>query len=124
MSSSGPAAHLPGAATLTGLAPQALQFALDLAPRIAGGDVAPLVAQLLAARERELDLYPAAAEVELRRDDGEALLGDGGRQPLDLAPVEQELPRPVGVVVRAVPFRVLGHVEADEPRLAVAHLCV
>ena len=45
-------------------------------------------------------------------------------EPLDLLPVKQELARPVGVVVGAVPLRVLGHVEADEPRLAVAHLGV
>ena len=39
------------------LAPQRLQLALDLALRVAGRDVAPLVAQLLPLRERELDLH-------------------------------------------------------------------
>src|SRR5262249_26556634 len=107
-----------------GLAPQALQLALDLPPRVAGRDVAALVAQLLAARERELDLDAAAAEVEPRRDDREALLRDRRGQLLDLAPVEQELAWPVGIVVGAVPLRVLGHMQADEPGLAVAHLGV
>ena len=58
------------------LPPQALQLALDLAPGVAGRDVAPLVSQLLAARERELDLDLAALEVEPRRDEREALLRD------------------------------------------------
>src|SRR5207244_12271329 len=106
------------------LAPQALQLALDLPPRVAGGDVTPLVAQLLAARERELDLDAAVPEIEPRRYDGEALLRDRRGEALDLPPVEEELARPVGVVVGAVPLRVLGHVEVDEPRLTVTHLCV
>ena len=66
----------PGPAAEPRLAPQALQLALDLPPRVAGRDVAPLVAQLLAARERELDLDAAVLEVEPRRDEREALLRD------------------------------------------------
>src|SRR5579871_2820268 len=106
------------------LASEALQLALDLPLRVARGDVAPLVAQLLALRERELDLHLARLEVELGRHDGEALLRDTGREPLELLAMEKELARPVGIVVRAVPLRVLRHVETEEPALAVTHLGV
>jgi len=56
--------------------PEGLQLALDLAFRVAIGDVAPLVAQLFALRERQLDLHLPALEIEPRRNDGEALLDD------------------------------------------------
>src|SRR5918994_5891879 len=49
-------------------------LALDVALRLAVGDVAPAVVQLLASREPELDLGPApGADVEAQRHDREAL---------------------------------------------------
>ncbi len=38
--------------------------------------------------------------------------------------MQEELARPVRLVVLAVALAVLGHVQADEPRLAVAHVRV
>src|SRR5437870_1871094 len=104
----------PSALTWTIFALQVLTLLLLLAL----GDRAPLVAQLLAPRDRDLDLHSAVLEIEPRRHEGEALLAHLGVQPLDLAPVQQELARPVGLVVLAVALPVLGHVQADEPRLA------
>src|SRR5207253_1841741 len=51
-------------------------------------------------------------------------LADPAVERVDLAPVQQELLRPVGIVVGAVPLAVLVDVGADEPGLTVAHLGV
>jgi hypothetical protein len=101
-----------------------LDLAVELAFRLAVGDRAALVAELLAPPDRDLGLHPAVLEVEPRRDEGEALLPHLCVEALDLAPVHQELPRPVRLVVGPVAGSVLGDVQADEPRLAVAHLGV
>src|SRR6185436_15638041 len=95
------------------LAAHTLQFPLYLALRVARRDVAPLVPHLLALRERKLDLDLPALEVEARRHDGETLLRNARCEPLEFLAVEEKFARPVGVVVRAVPLGVLGHVEAD-----------
>src|SRR5206468_1931367 len=98
-------------ASIRSLTPR-LQLALDLAPRVAIGHGAPLVAQLLALGERDLRLHAAVLEVEPRRDEREALLTHLPVEPVDLAAVQEELARPVGLVVRPVAVPVLGDVQA------------
>src|SRR5262249_54471890 len=75
---------------------------------LAVGDRRALVVQLLAAREAELDLGPAVLPVELGRHEGETALAQPPAQPVDLAPVEQELAHPLGRVVLATRVRVGG----------------
>src|SRR5262245_40184938 len=106
------------------LAPAALERALDLPLRVAVGDRPALVADVLAARERELDLHATVLEVEPRRDERQPLLAYLAVEAVELAPVEQELPRPGGLVVRAVSLLVDRDLGAEQPRLALAHLGV
>src|SRR5574338_482391 len=62
----------------------------------------PLVVLLLAPAQRQADLGLAAREVDLERDECQPLLLDRADQPLDLAPVQQELARAHGRVVPAI----------------------
>src|SRR5262245_49899428 len=62
------------------------------------GQLVPLVGLVAALPEAELDLGPSVAEVQAQRDEGEALQGDAGLQPVDLVPVEQQLAPAVGFV--------------------------
>src|SRR3954453_10196899 len=101
-----------------------LQRALDLPLRVALGEVAALVAYVLAARERELDLRAAVLPVHARRNEREALLADAAVQRVDLAAVEEELARPVGLVVGVAPLVVRRDRGAVQPELAVAHVRV
>src|SRR5512133_2455634 len=94
--------------------------ALDGALGVALGDVAALIALLLAPRECDLELRAAVLEVEAGRHERQPLLVDGPDQGIDLAPVQEELPVAVGVVVGDVSLCVLVDVGADEPDLAVA----
>ena len=59
--------------------PAALYGPLHVPVGLALRDVAALVPTLLAPGERELDLRPPVLEVELRRDERQALLGDLSR---------------------------------------------
>src|SRR4051794_36662086 len=97
---------------------------LDVAVGVALGNVAALVALLLAAADGELELRAAVLEVEPRRDDSQPLLLDLTDEGLDLASVEQQLAVAAGLVVRDVPLRVLVDVRADQPDLAVAKIRV
>src|SRR3954451_9221131 len=87
-----------------------LERPLHLTLRVTRRDVATLVAELLPLRERELDLDPPVSEVEAGVGGGEPLLAHLPIHPVDLLAVQQQLARPVGVVVRAVPLRVLRDV--------------
>src|SRR5262245_22405181 len=58
---------------------------------VALGDRVALVVDLLAAREPELNLGPAAVEVELERDEREARRLELALELVDLAPAQQEL---------------------------------
>src|SRR5258707_13284222 len=77
------------------LAPDALQLALDLPLRVAVGDGAALVAQLLALRERDLDLHPAILEVEPGRHEGHPLLPHLRVEAVELTAVPPGPGRPV-----------------------------
>src|SRR6185369_2770573 len=65
--------------------------ALHLPLRVALRDVAPLVVQLLAAAERQLDLHAAVLEVEPRGNERQAALRDLAAERRELAGVEEEL---------------------------------
>ena len=49
------------------------------------------------------------------------LLQHAGRQLVDLALVQQQLARPLGLVIEAVGLTVLGDVRVDQPELAALH---
>src|SRR5262245_12025251 len=81
-----------------------------LAPAPAGGARLPLlvvpsrglalVPELLASRQRELDLDAALPEIETQRHEGLAARARPLRHLEDLLPVHQELARPQGLVIR------------------------
>src|SRR6478752_2534485 len=100
----------------------ALERAFHLALHFPLRYVAALVALLLTARDGELDLDPAVLEVQPCRDERQALLAHRPVERVDLTPVEQELPRPNGLVVLAPALVVDRDLEAVQPRFAVAHV--
>src|SRR6478609_4739619 len=79
----------------------------------------PLVVLLLALRERDLDLDPAVLEVQRERHDRVARLLRLRLQLVDLGPVQQQLPLPLGRVVGPGALDVLGYVDVVVPRLVV-----
>ena len=103
------------------LAPPGLgQLALDLAAGVPRGDLAAAVVELLALPEAELQLRLAALrDVELQRDERQALRLRAAQELVDLVAMEQELPIPLRLVVRAVAALPGRDVRPDEPRLAL-----
>jgi len=80
-----------------------------------------LVVQLLAAREREAQLRPAAiVEIDAQRHDRHALALDRLRKLRQLALLEQKLPQALGLVVEAIARLIFGDRRVDEPSLALA----
>ena len=101
-----------------------LESSLHVTVGFALGDVAALVAPLLAAGQGKLDLGAPVLEVEPRRDHGEALLADLAREGLELLLVKQELSVAVRIVVGQVALVVDRDVGPDEPGLPVPHVRV
>src|SRR5204862_2613839 len=102
----------------------ASERALHVALGVTLGDVAALVALLLAAGDGQLELRAAVLEVQARRYERQALLLYLADQRFDLAPVQEQLPVAVGLVVGDVPLLVLVDVGADQPHLAVTQVGV
>src|SRR5512135_504295 len=94
----------PGPGTARRSAPaRCRQLPLDVAARVPLGDGPPLVVELLAACQADLDLRPAAlADVEAERHERQALRPRPSQQAVDLVAVKQELPVPSGLVVHPV----------------------
>ena len=79
--------------------------------------------QLLAARERELELGAALlVEIELERNDRHALALDARGEPVDLPAMQQQFARPLRRVIEAAGLQVFGDVGVDEPHLAFARI--
>ena len=96
-----------------------LKRPLHLALELALLDRLTLVADVLAARERDLHLRVAALEVEPRRDERQPLLLRLADQALDLAPVHEQLARALRLVVVARGRRVGRDVDVVQPHLTV-----
>src|SRR3984893_14165141 len=80
-----------------------------------------LVVQLLAARDRELDLGAALiVEVELEWNNGHAFAFHRSGKLPNLALVEQQLARTFGRVVKAAGLQILRNIRVDEPDLTGA----
>src|SRR5205814_8176003 len=98
------------------------QLARDLATRVSFGYVAAFVMELLAACQAELDLGPpTVADVQAERHDGLALPRCPAQQLVDLGAVQEELARPLRLVIQAVAALERGDVGSDQPRLAALH---
>jgi hypothetical protein len=96
------------------------QLALRLAAGVPLGDGPPLVVQLLAARQAELDLgVPPLGDVQPKRDDGESLGLRLAQELVDLVAMEEQLAISLGLVVLPVAPVPRGDVRADEPGLTV-----
>src|ERR1044072_8560647 len=96
-----------------------LEFALDLAPHVAFGDLLTAVATLLAAGQGQLHLRARVLEVDPGRDQGQAPLRGLADQALDLRPVQEQLARPLRLVVLAAGRLIRGGGELAQPDLAV-----
>src|SRR5262245_13424993 len=85
----------------------------------------PLIVQLLATRERKLELGAALlVEIKLERDQGHALTLDGAYKLVDLAAVKQELAHALGSMVEAAALQIFRDIGVDEPDLAAARIGV
>src|SRR5437588_9826014 len=93
-----------------------LQRPFHLPLGVAVSHIAPFVPLLLAAGDRELDLDAAVLEVEPRRDDRQALLTHLAVERVDLAAMQEELPRTHRLVVGTVSLVVGGALGARHPR--------
>src|SRR3954452_19064882 len=92
---------------------------LDLPPRVALGEVVPLVVGLLALGQREGGLDLAVLEVQVERDQGETALLGLADELLDLGAVHEHLALAARGVVRPGALRVLRDVHVLQPHLAV-----
>src|SRR3546814_12002267 len=82
-----------------------------------------LVVRLLALGERELDLGAAAAvEIDRQRHERHPLPRDAGMQLVDLAPVEQQFPRPARPGVEAFAVAEFAGLGVDLPHPAARAL--
>src|SRR5262245_23956334 len=80
-----------------------------------------LVVELLAARQRQLDLGAAlGVEVELEWHHRHALSLDSGGELVDLAAVQQELARALGLVVEAARLQIFRNIGVIEPQVSFA----
>src|SRR5262245_47012783 len=80
-----------------------------------------LVVQLLAARERELDLGAAlGVEIELERHERHAIALDRPHQLVNLPAVQEQFAHALGRMIEAAGLQVFGDVGIDEPDLAAA----
>src|SRR5690606_10320169 len=90
----------------------------DLARRGAPLQVLAAVVELLAACEGEGDLGVTAAEIQIERDQGVALLPQGADEATDLPTMQEEFPRPRGGRVPAAGRVVRADVHPEQPDLA------
>src|SRR5688572_2158590 len=111
--------HRPPDAAPRLAASRVRQLPLDLALGFPVRDVPALVVELLAAPEPQLQLRLASRrDVDLERDEGQALGLGLAQELVDLPAMEQQLPVPLRLMVgpvAAFPGRDVG---ADQPRLA------
>jgi len=75
--------------------------------------------EFLASADAERDLYPAALEIDLERDERESPGLGLEPQLLDFLRMDEELAHGLRLVVEAVPERVGGDVRPHEPKLAL-----
>src|SRR5436190_5200918 len=84
-----------------------------------------LVVELLAARQRQLDLGAALdVEIELERHQRHALALDRAHQLVDLVAMQKELARALGRMVEAAPLQVFRNRGIDQPDLPAARIRV
>src|SRR5262245_57047856 len=84
-----------------------------------------LVVQLLAARERKLELGAALlVEIELEGHERHSLALDRPHEFVDLPAVQEELAHALGRMVEAASLQVFRDIGVDEPDLAAARISV
>src|SRR3954470_1903249 len=114
LSYAAPLTDCPSTAALD-VAPERL---LDLAPRVALGEVLPLVVGLLAAGQREGGLDLAVLEVQVERDERQPALLGLADELVDLGAVHEHLALASRGVVGPRALGVLGDVHVLQPHLA------
>src|SRR6478672_10796325 len=96
--------------------PLLLPFPIPFLNRLA------LVVHFLAFRERQFDLCPPpAVEIDRQRDERQALARHRAVKLGDFAVLEQQFPRPPGLVVQAIAMAVFRDVAVDQPNLVALH---
>src|SRR5262249_37452095 len=94
-------------------------LALPTAPLLAFA----LIMQLLAARERKLELGAALlVEIELQRHQRHSLALDRAHELVDLAAVKEELAHAFGRMVEAATLQIFRDVGIDQPDLPAARI--
>src|SRR5262245_16784093 len=94
-------------------------LALPAAPLLA----VAFIMQLLAARERKLELGAALlVEIQLERHQRHSLALDRAHELVDLAAVKEELTHAFGGMVEAAALQIFRDVRIDEPHLPAARV--
>ena len=80
--------------------------------------------EFLPLGQGNLHLGLALLDIELQRHQGHPLLLHPGVEPVDFIAMHQELPRPTGLVVEAVPLLVGADMGIDQVQLAAPDLAI
>src|SRR5690606_33137807 len=86
---------------------------------VSHADVCSLVDCPLAPTNPHLDLGLAVLEVDAHGDEGETLFGQGSSDPIDFAPMEEELAAALRVVATFPGIGVGSDVSIDQPHLPI-----
>src|SRR5579863_407000 len=89
------------------LSPSSAERTVHLPGRVPLRQIVALIVGVLASSDAQLDLCPAATEVQRQRDDSEATLGRLTGEPVDFFAVQQQLTRTARLMVGPCPTLVL-----------------
>src|SRR5215469_6233638 len=103
--------------------PSSPQGTLNLPGRIPPSQVLPFIVSPFTTGKCKLHLDFAVLEVQGQRDKRQALFRRLTDQPLDLTPVQQELPGPPGYVISPRALRVLRYMNVMQPDFPVRDEC-
>ena len=95
--------------------------AVDLTARVLIGGVLPLVIELFALAQRDLDLDAGVFQINGERNDGVAVELDLGGQPLDLTLVHEQAARADRVLIEDVALFIGADMHLPHPELSVLH---
>src|SRR6202049_1971948 len=93
--------------------------ALHIALVVAALFISALVVELLALAQGEGDFRLSAPEVDFQRNQRQPLALDGADHLADLLPMQQEFPRPRGLVVEITRLFVGRNVQVEQKNLSI-----
>src|SRR3954462_10302497 len=114
-----PSLHVRQSAAQAGARSSGTHRALHVPLVVATLLVGALVVELFPFAEREGDLGFSTLEVDLEREQGQALTLDGADHLADLLLVQEELPRPCGLVIEVARLFIRRYVQIEQKDFSV-----